>query len=282
MILEPKPFLRWAGGKRRVIPYIFQNLPRDFNSGKTRVYEPFLGGGAFIFSLFNPTSPFFTPGKNLVISDINQDLITAYIAVRDRPDELIKKVDQFAKKKTKKEFEDMRSLRPRNDLEAAARFIYLNKTCFNGLWRVNSKGEFNVPWGKLKDPQIIDITNIRECHRRLRNSTIMKQDFASSLESCRRGDFVYLDPPYLPLNSSSNFSKYSKEDFGLVQHAALAGAINALTKKGVKVLLSNSDTPLTREIYASVLKIKSIHVQRSISAKSESRVQVKEIIGTNY
>jgi DNA adenine methylase len=280
--LLPQPFLRWAGGKRRVLPIIRTKLPREFIKGKTRVFEPFVGGGAFAFSLYDKMSPFFTPGRNLYINDVNPDLVLCYSTIRDCPDDLMKALKSITKTKSKAEFEKIKSSRPDKSVEKAARFIYLNRTCFNGLWRVNSKGDFNVPWGKLKDPKIFDESNILLVHDRLQGASITNLDFSAAMEECNKGDFVYLDPPYLPLSASSSFSKYAKSDFGLVQHFALAGAIRALTKRGVMVMLSNSDTKLTREIYGDILAIERIKVQRSISANAASRVQVGEIIATNY
>ena len=277
-----QPFLRWAGGKRRVMPMLMANMPKDFNGLKTRVFEPFLGGGAFSFALSNSNSKFFTPGKNLIINDVNRDLVLAYLALRDNPDALITQLKKITRTKSKSEFERVKYSNPKDDLSRAARFIYLNRTCFNGLWRVNSKGEFNVPWGNLQDPLIYSEENFFACSKSLQRATITNLDFASALQRVSPNDFVYLDPPYIPLTNSSSFSKYAKNDFGIMQHFALAGVIRRLVDVGAKVMLSNSDTKLTQEIYGSVLKIKRIKVQRSISAKASSRVAVGEIIATNF
>lgn len=279
---EPRPFLRWAGGKRRVLPHLLEKMPLDFAPGKTRVFEPFVGGGAFAFSLGIEGSKHYTPGKNLFINDVNEDLVCAYVAIRDNPKKLIEKLEEIVKTKSKAEFERIKKSSPKSSIERAARFIYLNRTCFNGLWRVNSRGEFNVPWGKLKNPLIFDEQNILNCHVRLRDATITNLDFSLALKTCKEGDFVYLDPPYIPLTPSSSFSKYAKGDFGLGNHLALAETIEKLTLRGVRVLLSNSDTKTTREIYGDVMNFQKIQVQRSISANSSSRISVGEIIGTNY
>jgi DNA adenine methylase len=277
-----QPFLRWAGGKRRVLPLILAKMPHDFSSGSTRVFEPFLGGGAFSFAILNANSQFWTKSKHLFLNDINQDLILSYLAIRDFPEQLMITLSKLAKNKSREEFELVKSSNPKTLVARAARFIYLNRTCFNGLWRVNSQGEFNVPWGKLSNPLIYSRENIVACSSKLQGATITNLDFVTALETADSGDFVYLDPPYIPLNASSSFSKYSKNDFGVIHHFALAGVIKGLTKKGVRVMLSNSDTRLTKEIYGSVVKIEKIKVQRSISANSKSRVQVGEIIATNY
>jgi DNA adenine methylase len=179
-------------------------------------------------------------------------------------------------------FEKVRASHPSTRLEIAARFIYLNKTCFNGLWRVNSKGEFNVPWGKLSNPMIFDESVLMANSIRLRGAKIATRDFLGQLNSAQTGDLVYLDPPYLPLSSSSSFSKYSKLDFDISDHENLATCINSLTKRGVFVVLSNSDTSDTRRIFGESMNLYQISVGRSISAKSESRKRVNEVIATNY
>lgn len=246
------------------------------------MFEPFVGGGAFSFSISNFGSPFHTPGKCLHINDINEDLILAYKIIRDDPKELMRALLSITKDKSKAEFERIKKSNPKLHVSRASRFIYLNRTCFNGLWRVNSKGEFNVPWGKLNNPTIFNKENIIACSHALQGASITNLDFSSALEVPKKGDFVYIDPPYIAMSNSSSFSRYAKSDFGLVQHFALAGAIRGLSQKGVNVMLSNSDTKLTRDIYGEVLNIQKIQVQRSISAKAQSRVSVGEVIATNY
>jgi DNA adenine methylase len=176
----------------------------------------------------------------------------------------------------------VRASHPVRKIDIAARFIYLNKTCFNGLWRVNSKGEFNVPWGKLQNPTIFDESILIANSKRLQGAKIAKREFLRQLENAKNGDLVYLDPPYIPLSSSSSFSKYSKLDFDISNHEQLASCIDSLTKKGVFVILSNSDTSETRKIFGGSMNLYQISVGRSISAKSESRKRVNEIIATNY
>jgi len=280
--MAPKPFIRWAGGKRKLVPLILEFFPKTFSGSINRFYEPFIGGGALSLHLGNTDLEYHVPGKNLIINDINPDLVITYTMVRDNVDQLIISLMKISKDISKAQFERIKSWKPKTDLETAARFIYLNKTCFNGLWRVNSKGEFNVPWGKLKNPTIFIERDLRSVSQRLSRSTIRNASFASSLEDARSGDLVYIDPPYIPLSSSSSFSKYAKDDFGIMEHFALAGVIEGLTARGVKVILSNSDTPLTREIYGNLLDLRQISVQRNISAAANSRVSVKEIIGVNY
>jgi DNA adenine methylase len=280
--VNPTPFLRWAGGKRRLAETIVESFPKSFDPAKNRFFEPFVGGGALTLYLGNPQISNYLPGKNLFINDINPDLVRTYKVIRDDVDGLILKLKQLSQNLTRDEFERVRLLRPISDLDTAARFIYLNKTCFNGLWRVNSKGEFNVPWGKLKNPLIYDEVNLRAVSKRFLKSTITHLGYAAALGPATKGDLVYLDPPYIPLNPTSSFSKYAKEDFGILDQYALAGVIDGLSARGVHVILSNSDTPLTRQIFGQSLTLHQISVNRSISANASSRTPVNELIGVNF
>jgi DNA adenine methylase len=279
---SPQPFLRWAGGKRRITRTLIQAFPRNFNPNVNRYFEPFIGGGALMFATGDRASNFYIPGKNIFINDSNPDLITAYKAIQGSLPQLIATLKKLSKKLSKDDFENIRKWNPKNDIEIAARFIYLNKTCFNGLWRVNSSGQFNVPWGKLKNPQIFDEQNLRACSARLRNARISNLSFEKSITRAREGDLVYFDPPYIPLSNSASFSQYSKENFNLQDHIKLAEVIKNLTNKGVYVVLSNSDTHETREIFSKQLTLRQVLMNRSISASSNSRTPVYELIGTNY
>jgi len=278
----PTPFLRWAGGKRRLTDILIESFPKSFNSQKSNFYEPFVGGGALMIRLGDISSPFYVDGSKLFINDINPDLVITYKAIQKNPNKLMNEIDKIALKKNEKEFLEIRSWKPTSAIQRAARFIYLNKTCFNGLWRVNSKGEFNVPFGKLKNPQIYDRENLLALSLRLKNATITNLAFSSAVESAQEGDLIYFDPPYIPLNASSSFAQYAKDGFGMMEQYALAGVIEGLTNKGVNVILSNSDTPETREVFGSVLTLHQISASRSISAKASSRGNVKEIIGINF
>lgn len=278
----PQPFLRWAGGKRRLASLITSIFPAELDLKASRYFEPFVGGGALAFYLGDRNSPYFIPGSRTYLSDSNPDLIAAYQILRDDLPSLIKELKRISKKLDLKEYEKIRSYSPKDKVQKAARFIYLNKTCFNGLWRVNNKGQFNVPWGKLQNPKIFDEEIFRVDSERLRGSKISLKDFEIQLKKTKPGDLVYLDPPYIPLSSSSNFSKYSKNDFGLEDHLKLRETIRDLTNKGVYVILSNSDTSLTRKIFGSDLELYQLNVNRSIAAKASSRSQVMEIVGVNY
>jgi len=195
---------------------------------------------------------------------------------------LMEVMDRIAEKKDYDEFTKIKDWIPETNVERAARFIYLNKTCFNGLWRVNSHGKFNVPFAKLKNPVIYDRENLMAVSQRLQGAKITNLTFTQALELASAGDLVYLDPPYIPLNSSSSFAQYAKQGFGILEHYSLAGVIDGLTERGVFVVLSNSDTSKTREIYGQTLTLRQLAVTRSISANANSRGSVKEIIGVNY
>ena len=280
--VQPQPFLRWAGGKRKLAGFIANSFPTKLDYSSAHYYEPFLGGGALAFYTGQKESPFYIPGSRIHLSDTNPDLISAYQVLRDEPLTLMKHLTKLGKKTDREAFETVRASRPTTKIEIAARFIYLNKTCFNGLWRVNSKGEFNVPWGKLQNPRIFDESILMANSLRLRGAKIAKRDFLSTLKTAHKGDLVYLDPPYIPLSSSSSFSKYSKLDFDISNHEQLANSIKSLTKRGVFVVLSNSDTSDTRRIFGEYMNLYQISVGRSISASSESRKRVNEVIATNY
>ena len=280
--IKPQPFLRWAGGKRKLVETLVKSFPISFVKSTENFYEPFVGGGALMLHLGDISSKYYIPGNRLFINDSNPDLITAYQVIKDIPEKLIRALNKISQNKTKNEFLRIRAEKPKNEIMRAARFIYLNKTCFNGLWRVNSMGQFNVPWGKLKDPRIFSEENIMAVSRRLKNATITCYPYQTALEKSSKGDLVYLDPPYIPLSYSANFSKYAKEDFGILDQYALSGVIDGLTSKGVRVILSNSDTSLTRKIFGNSLSLHQISVARTISANASSRKPVNEIIGVNF
>jgi DNA adenine methylase len=235
-----------------------------------------------MFALGDENGPLYVPGKRLVINDVNPDLIATYKTIRDDVEGLIRDLTKLAKDVSQPAFERVKKSRPRTERAQAARFIYLNKTCFNGLWRVNSKGEFNVPYGHVNNPVVCDAELLRACSVRLAGAQIRLGSYFSALNDAKAGDFVYLDPPYLPLSPSSSFSKYAKDDFLQLDHYALAGVIRGLSERGVYVMLSNSDAPLTRQIFGGLLELRGVDVTRSISAGSAARIKVGEVVGINY
>lgn len=275
----PKPFVRWAGGKRRLIGEIHELIPNKWNPIFNSYFEPFVGGGAIAFSL--SSSDIGLTGKKLRINDINEDLISAYKCLRDDPNSLIKELIRLESHTTKRDYEMMRIFKPRSSLQKAVRFIYLNKTCFNGIWRVNAKGEFNVPWGKKTNLKLVDEQNLLRISDFLQGARITNVHFRKAVASAKEGDLVYFDPPYLPLSRTASFSAYSKEGFSEKEHLVLAELIGELTQKGVYVILSNSDTELTNNIYGKYLNLKTVGLHRTISGRTHGRSKITEIIGTN-
>jgi DNA adenine methylase len=279
---SPVPFVKWAGGKRKLAPLLIETFPDEFDPERHRYFEPFIGGGALMFALGNPRSEVQIPGRNLFINDMNPELTNTYEVIRDNVALLIKALEILSKRINEKTFYEIRASVPRGKVARAARFIYLNKTCFNGLWRVNSKGEFNVPFGKSKNPSLFDENNLRACSKRLKGSTITNLSFEKAIAKAKSGDLVYFDPPYIPLSASASFSAYAKEGFGLKDQELLAETIIKLNSKGVFVLLSNSDTPMTRKIFKKSLSLRKVLMSRSISSSGSTRKPVFEILGMNY
>jgi DNA adenine methylase len=278
----PQPFLRWAGGKRRLTNLLIQAFPPDFDPKVNRFFEPFIGGGALMFATGNKNADLYIPGKNVLINDSNPDLVIVYKVIKNHLPELLKELRKLSRNLSKEEFERVRSSSPTTNVTRAARFIYLNKTCFNGLWRVNSSGQFNVPWGKLKNPLIFDPLNLEACRKRLSGAKITAGGFTEAVKSAKKNDLVYFDPPYLPLSPSASFSQYAKDNFGVTDHEELAETIARLKRKGVHVILSNSDTPETRRIFGKTLTLRQIMMNRSISAAAHARTPVNEVLGTSY
>jgi len=278
----PIPFVKCAGGKRKLAPLLIETFPEEFDPLKHRYFEPFIGGGALMFALGQPNSELNVPGENLYINDMNPELTNTYEVIRDNVSSLIKELEILSKRINEKTFYEIRSVVPRRKVARAARFIYLNKTCFNGLWRVNSKGEFNVPFGKSRNPSLFVEENLRACSKRLKGSTITNTSFEKALSKARKGDLVYFDPPYIPLSASASFSAYAKEGFGLHEQELLAETIAKLNAKGVYVLLSNSDTPITRNIFRKSLTLRKVLMSRSISSSGSTRKPVYEVLGMNY
>lgn len=267
------PFVKWAGGKRQMLEQLKQRMPEQYGT----YYEPFVGGGALVL--------FLDPEK-AVINDINQELIHTYTEIRDHLDTLLVLLDSMDQVTCTKEFYyEMRErynekLKLKDyDAEMAALFIYLNKHCFNGLYRVNTKGQFNVPWNQKTMVRSMDMENIRRISSFLKSVEITCQDFEASLEKAKKGDFVYFDSPYAPLNPSS-FDSYTKEGFTEEEHRRLASLFRRLTEQGVSCMLTNHNTELIRELYDGFL-MEEIDVRRAINSDPKKR-RGKEIIIRNY
>ena len=243
-------------------------LPSSFD----RYFEPFLGGGALFF-LLQPQTPH--------LSDINQDLIDTYTTVRDDVDALIQALGVHHN--DKEHYYATRAIKPETlaPPQRAARMIFMNRTGFNGLYRVNKKGEFNVPFGKYKNPRICDTVTLRSCANALAHARISHRPFDAVLNDAQKGDFIYFDPPYVPLSPTSQFTSYIPGGFGLQAQEHLADVFRQLTDKGIQVMLSNSDTPLVRKLYSG-FPIKQVQASRSINSNASRRGKVNEVIVRNY
>ncbi len=273
---EYKPFVKWAGGKRGLLKQILPLIPKEFNN----YYEPFVGGGALFFELF---SKGLLQNKKVVISDINSELINSYNIIKNKPSELIYILKEYKKNHSKEFYYKVRELDRKDnysnlpDVEKAARFIYLNKTCFNGLYRVNKKGFFNTPIGRYKNPNIADEETILNASEALQNAIIKEQSFEKVLESAQKEDFVYFDPPYYPLNETSNFTSYDSNIFLENEQIKLYEVFDNLAKKEVFVLESNSDTPFIKELYKNY-EINTIQANRFINSKANKRGKIGEVL----
>lgn len=270
-----RPIVKWVGGKRQVMNEIIKHVPNDFNT----YYEPFIGGAAVLFEI---------QPKKAVINDINIELINMYITVKNEVDKLI--IDLKKHRNTKEYYYSVRGLdrdidtyNELSNVEKASRLIYLNKTCYNGLYRVNRKGQFNTPYGKYVNPNIVNENGLRVVHTYFKNNNIVikNESFASAVSDAKRGDFVYFDPPYDPVSSSSSFTSYAKEDFGRKDQIMLKETCDLLNSKGVKFLLSNSATDFIIDLYKEY-SIELIDAKRSINSKGNGRGSVKEVLIKNY
>ena len=267
----PRPFLKWAGGKGRLIGQYIKHFPTNYRN----YHEPFLGGGAVFFYLRPRLS---------ILTDINPDLITTYCCVRDRLQELISLLKEHEHYHSKDYYYNLRAKPGKNDVEIAARFIYLNRTCFNGLYRVNSKGEFNVPLGRYNNPKICQIDLLFSASELLKNAEVKVAGFEQILDRARSSDdFVYLDPPYHPISNTSYFTAYSRYPFGETEQTRLRDSCTELASRGVKVMISNSDCQFIRQIYSEVnFNIYPIKANRAINSNVKKRGTVDELIITSY
>lgn len=279
ILVTPKPFVKWAGGKRQLIPILSQNLPESFGT----YYEPFLGGGALLFHILTDKN-----GQKCSISDLNSDLVLAYTTIRDRIDALITSLKNHEKnyqKDSESYYYSIRESNPRSEIEKTSRLIFLNRTCFNGLYRVNSKGKFNVPLGKYSNPNIVNEENIRAVSHILQSSrtAIKCRDFEAVLRDAKKGDLIYFDPPYQPVSATSNFTSYTTKDFTYDDLTRLAELCLKLDSRGCNVLLSNSDSQEVADIFAkNPWKITRIAANRSINSNSKKRTGHFELLIKNY
>lgn len=266
--IPPRPFLKWAGGKSRLIAQYQPFLPQAFDT----YYEPFLGGGALFFYL-RP--------QRAVLSDINPELVNVYTCVRDRVEELIEQLTHHAAHHGQDYYYQMRAETPEPPVARAARLIYLNKTCFNGLYRVNAQGQFNVPMGRYSNPKICDRDLLQAASEALQSATIVQRSFHQILEAnITPQDFVYFDPPYQPLSVTSNFTGYSRDAFTAAHQIQLRDIFAQLAQLQVQVLLSNSDCPFIRELYQD-FPIQTIHAARAINVHAQKRGKINEVLVTS-
>lgn len=267
------PVVKWAGGKRQLLDRIVERMPKEYND----YYEPFIGGGAVLFG---------ARPDNAVINDINSELINLYITIKENPADFIEQMHRLDAIDCDKDFYYKQRdryntlLRDKElSVELAVLFVWLNKHCFNGLYRVNGKGFFNVPWNNKGSGASIDDDNIFEMSEFLQHVAILNGDFEVSLKTAKCGDFVFIDSPYAPLNATS-FESYTKEGFAEEEHRRLAKVFENLTERGCYCMLTNHNTPLIQELY-SKYTIEEVDVKRLINRNADSR-NGKEIIVRNY
>ncbi len=276
------PFLKWAGGKGQLLAQYEPFFPREPVCG---YFEPFVGSGAVFFHL---------QGRGLFerayLSEVNAELITCYLAVRDAVDDLIAALQGHECDHAEHGAAHYYAVRAWDRapgwasaplVRRAARMIYLNKTCYNGLWRVNSRGHCNVPMGRYRRPDILNEGRLRAAARALQGAEITVAGFERVLERAGRGDFVYCDPPYVPLSATANFTSYSAASFGEDEQRRLAEVFAALDRQGCRVMLSNSDTPLVRALYRA-FRIETVSARRNINSARHKRGAVSEVVVLNY
>ena len=269
-----QPFVKWAGGKRQLLPELKKRIPKF-----TTYYEPFLGGGALLFDL---------QPRKAVVNDFNKELVNTYNVIRDDVVSLIKELSIYTNNidfyyKIRELDRNSSSFNQLSNIKKAARLIYLNKTCYNGLFRVNSAGEFNSPFGYYKNPNIVNEITLRAVSNYLNEAdvTFFNGDFSESLKGIKKGAFVYFDPPYDPVSQSSNFTGYTNIGFGKEEQIRLKEVCDELSKKGVKFLLSNSATPFILDLYSNY-SISIIPAKRAINSNPNLRGNIEEVLIQNY
>ncbi len=269
-----KPVLKWAGGKRQLLPDLLNNIPPYFG----KYYEPFIGGGAFLISLYSTGKI-----KNAVISDINPDLSNLYSVVKNQPVELIEGLNSIKFKNNSEDYYAARDLfnSIHDPVKKSVLLIYLNRHGFNGLYRVNSQNKFNVPFGKYTNPHLPSPENIMALSNMLKSCDVLNDDFEIAVKFAVKGDFVYFDPPYMPLTRTSSFTGYTLSGFTIDDQKRLFKVFKELDQRGVYVMESNSSTDLLKEMY-SKFNLKEVNAKRNINSVGSKRNNIKELIITNY
>jgi len=268
----PKPFLKWAGGKRQLISQMDQYFPKKFN----KYIEPFVGGGAIFFYLLP---------ENAILIDINKDIINAYRVIKNNVTELI---GSLKKHKNEKEYyydirnvdRDLEEFDGWSTTEKASRIIFMNRCCFNGLYRVNSKGQFNVPFGKYKNPKFCDEENLISVQKALKNVNLVNDSFDKCLDFAEEDDFIYFDPPYVPISDSANFTSYTKDNFNNDDQIRLNETFKSLDERGCNVMLSNSYSDFILDLYRDY-HIHFLQAKRAINSDASKRGAIKEVLITN-
>jgi DNA adenine methylase len=268
-IIPPRPFLKWAGGKGQLIQQYEPYFPKYFDT----YHEPFLGGGAIFFYLLP---------KYAILTDINPELVNVYRCIRDYAEQVIQLLLDHQHRHCKEYYYYVRSNPSSSDIERAARLIYLNRTCFNGLYRENSQGKFNVPIGRYKDPKICNLELLHSASIALKLAKITVHPFDAILEVAKTSrDFVYFDPPYYPISPTSSFTAYNRYSFSQIDQIRLRDTFAKLADRGVKVMLSNSDCPFIRNLYQE-FNLHTITAARAINSNAQKRGKITEVLVTSY
>jgi DNA adenine methylase len=260
-----RPFVKWAGGKRQILSELLKHVP----SKHGRYFEPFVGGGALFFA---------TRPKRAILADVNERLVRAYKGVRDDVEAVIALLKKWPHDPAFFEKTRSRPVDEGTDVEVAAWFVYLNKTGFNGLYRVNKKNRFNVPFGRYENPKICDPRTLRACSEALANTDLKVGDFEAIARAARRGDFVYFDPPYAPLSPTSSFTSYTSNGFGIDEQTRLRDFARDLKRRGVHVLLSNSSAPAVRKLYSRGFEVFEVSATRMVNSKAGGRGAITELV----
>lgn len=276
--IQARPFLKWVGGKAQLLPQFEQYYPKDFNN----YFEPFIGGGALFFNL-SPTKAH--------INDVNATLISAYKNIKNKPEEVMKILkkleDEYKNGNEESQKELFYKIRDKfnntsdAELKKSAYLIFLNKTCFNGMYRENSKGGFNTPFGKAKNPTILDRENILLVSKVLQHTKLTSVSFEKAVAEAKKGDFVYFDPPYHPLTETAKFTSYHKDSFTKEDQLKLRDVFDELDKRGCYVMLSNSHSPFINDIYKKYRR-ETVMANRAINCKASGRGKIKELLILNY
>lgn len=270
------PVVKWVGGKRQLLDDIIPLVPDHFST----YVEPFVGGGALLFEL---------QPKKAIVNDLNHELINLYNVIKNNPKKLLLLLEEHELNNSEEYFYQIRALdrsesyNEMSNIEKAARIIYLNKTCYNGLFRVNQSGQFNSPYGKYKNPNIVNKPVVLAMANYFQNNniTLLNGDYKMALKNLRKGAFVYFDPPYMPISSSSSFTGYTENGFDKKQQIELKEECDKLNSRGIKFLLSNSDHPFIRDLYKDY-EIITVKAKRSINSNSSKRGEINEVLVRNY